>query len=115
MKTNKYPLILLFVLALLIAAGCSRAPATTEAPTMPPATPTLVPAQTVPPQVSEEPTQVASEEPTAEPGEAPETSPEASAPENGQDYCLECHTDQQMLIDTAKPEEEVASENEGEG
>ena len=31
------------------------------------------------------------------------------------DYCIECHTDMQALIDTAKPEEEVVSENEGEG
>jgi PBP1b-binding outer membrane lipoprotein LpoB len=30
-------------------------------------------------------------------------------------YCVDCHTDQQALIDTAKPEEEVISENEGAG
>lgn len=29
--------------------------------------------------------------------------------------CLTCHTDKQMLIDTAKPEEVVESENSGEG
>jgi cytochrome c553 len=31
------------------------------------------------------------------------------------DYCTFCHTDKQMLIDTAKPEEEVINENKGEG
>lgn len=31
------------------------------------------------------------------------------------DYCLECHIDKQMLIDTAAPIEVVESENEGEG
>jgi len=31
------------------------------------------------------------------------------------DYCTSCHTDQQMLIDTAKPEEEVINENKGKG
>ena len=31
------------------------------------------------------------------------------------DHCLECHTDKERLIDTAKPEEVVVSENEGEG
>lgn len=29
--------------------------------------------------------------------------------------CLVCHTDKEMLIDTADPEEEVISENEGAG
>jgi hypothetical protein len=29
--------------------------------------------------------------------------------------CVECHSDKQMLIDTAKPEEEKESENEGVG
>ncbi|NIQ09882.1 MAG: hypothetical protein GWO08_07755, partial [Gammaproteobacteria bacterium] len=29
--------------------------------------------------------------------------------------CLDCHNDQQMLTDTAKPEEEVIVESEGEG
>lgn len=31
------------------------------------------------------------------------------------DECLSCHTDRDMLISTAAPEEEVISENEGEG
>jgi len=31
------------------------------------------------------------------------------------DYCLDCHVNKEMLIDTADPEEEVISENEGAG
>lgn len=31
------------------------------------------------------------------------------------DHCIECHADKEMLISTAKAEEEVLSENEGEG
>jgi hypothetical protein len=31
------------------------------------------------------------------------------------DTCTDCHTDKDLLIDTADPEEEVISENEGEG
>jgi hypothetical protein len=31
------------------------------------------------------------------------------------DECLRCHADREMLVDTAKPEEVVISENEGEG
>lgn len=38
----------------------------------------------------------------------------AIAPEEP-DYCMECHTDQQMLIDTGKPQEEAVVESEGEG
>jgi hypothetical protein len=30
-------------------------------------------------------------------------------------YCVECHTDKDRLIQTAKPEEEVISESEGAG
>ncbi len=31
------------------------------------------------------------------------------------DNCVDCHTNKQMLIDTAKPEEPVESESEGVG
>jgi hypothetical protein len=31
------------------------------------------------------------------------------------DYCLECHTDKEQLIDTAKPEVVLESESEGVG
>ena len=31
------------------------------------------------------------------------------------DHCLDCHTDKERLISTAKPEEVVIVENEGEG
>ncbi|MEN8171683.1 MAG: hypothetical protein ABFS03_02285 [Chloroflexota bacterium] len=42
----------------------------------------------------------------------PDTDISAEEPPN---YCIECHTDKQALIDTAKPEEEHEAENEGEG
>jgi hypothetical protein len=42
--------------------------------------------------------------------------PEQPAAESeSADECLHCHTDKDMLVDTASPEEEVISENEGEG
>ena len=44
-------------------------------------------------------------EPTAEPTEEPVPL----------DNCLDCHTNKDLLIQTADPEEEVISENEGEG
>ena len=40
---------------------------------------------------------------------------EAVVAEPQVDNCVECHTDQQTLIDTADPVAEIVSENEGEG
>jgi hypothetical protein len=52
----------------------------------------------------------------SEPTEAPQTEQtEVIAAEPDVDNCLECHTDQQTLIDTADPVADVISENEGEG
>ncbi len=31
------------------------------------------------------------------------------------DYCVQCHTDKEALIETAKPEEKAPSESEGVG
>ncbi|GJM40752.1 MAG: hypothetical protein DHS20C20_10340 [Ardenticatenaceae bacterium] len=45
------------------------------------------------------------EEPISEPAEEPVPI----------DNCLDCHTNKDLLIETADPEEEVISENEGEG
>ena len=36
-------------------------------------------------------------------------------PEVVVDECIGCHTDKQKLVDHAKPEEEIISENEGAG
>jgi len=44
----------------------------------------------------------------------PELTEEVAA-EPQVDRCVECHTDQQVLIDTANPVAEIVSENEGQG
>jgi hypothetical protein len=46
---------------------------------------------------------------------ATSTSLSAGVTEEPTDECLACHIDKEMLIATADPEEEVISENEGEG
>ena len=40
---------------------------------------------------------------------------EAPSPEPVSNTCIDCHQDKQALIDSAKVEEEVISENEGQG
>ena len=53
------------------------------------------------------------DEPTEEAAPDPEPAPVMEATEV--DHCLDCHTDKQRLITTAKPVEVVVSENEGAG
>ena len=53
-----------------------------------------------------------------EPEATPETEPEQSDVDMAMqedDYCLDCHTDKDRLIDTASHEEEVVEESSGEG
>lgn len=79
---------LLLTLLLMSLSGCSGA-------TLVPATPT--------------------EEPVEEES-APAPEPDTVVSESVEvDHCLECHTDKDQLIATAKAEEEVIAENEGEG
>jgi hypothetical protein len=109
-------LIATLVVLMILAAACN------------PAQPTEEPATEVPVE-TEQPTQPPTEAPTAtQPEETAEESEEAEETEEPDDSqgddamssgetsaCVECHTDQAMLIDTADPVEEVASENEGAG
>lgn len=87
----------LVLLALLVSA-CS-APKTTPAATSAPAEPTAV-----------------SVAPTTAPAE-PATPTVAVVPTEAAvvDQCISCHTDKEMLISTAKVEEEEVKESEGAG
>jgi hypothetical protein len=53
-------------------------------------------------------------EPTALPTEAP-TSVPTPEPTEVVDYCVNCHTDKEQLISTAKPEEVAEEESSGVG
>jgi hypothetical protein len=90
---------LVLVVGLLLTA-CG--PAATPEPTA-----TLPPTETntpVPPTDTPEPTATETQEPTSTPTEVVVV-----------DFCVECHTDKDQLILTAKVEPEVESESEGVG
>ncbi|MCA9932594.1 MAG: hypothetical protein KC415_01630 [Anaerolineales bacterium] len=95
-------LILTLILAVGLFSGCqSKAGESTAVSNEPAAT-------EITPSPADTATQIA-ENPTEDPADLPE---EEIAPV---DECLNCHIDKEMLIQTANPEEEVISENEGEG
>jgi len=56
-------------------------------------------------------------QPTSTPTPVPTATvaPEAVTPAVAVNYCLECHSDKEALIQTAKPEEKAPSESEGVG
>lgn len=86
---NRIPKWIALMLFVFMLAACSTtAPATNEAPE----------------ELIQEPTET-----TAPTLALPTDIPEAVS------ECVSCHTDKDRLIDTAKPEEEVESENEGAG
>lgn len=69
-----------------------------------------------PEEVAASLTAIPEEDAAAPEEEVPDPEPtEAVAAEPVVDNCVECHTDQQTLIDTADPVAEIESENEGEG
>jgi len=107
----------MFAVLMTAVVGCATA-------TKPPAAPTdtvvkteeAAPAPTEERALTEEPDPTETPEEAVEPTESPTKAP--AAPTGGstaESACVDCHSDQQKLIDTAKPEEPVESENEGAG
>ena len=107
-------LIIFNALLCIVLVGCASETLTpTSGPTV---TQVLVEPPALPsPTISPTPTDVTEDPPTTtpEPDIPDETEEVTDVPV--QETCVECHSDQQSLIDTAKPQEEVVSENEGEG
>lgn len=87
-------------LAVFLLGACS--PAEVEEPTQPP-TAVVLPTETVSPVPP-----TATKEPTAFPSLTP-------TDEVVVDFCVKCHTEKDTLIQTARVEEQVASESEGVG
>ena len=119
MKNTKLLVLLILILLLIGAWGCTTASPTSE-PTAAVAQVSEAPVQTEAPVITEAPEEteavIETEEPTEEPTQEPTDEPTEAAPAQvSEDACLDCHSDQQMLIDTAAPVEEVESENEGAG
>ena len=112
MSNFKKILLLGILLTMLLAAACS------------PEQPTEIPTEEVAVE-TEEPTVPPTAAPTATPGEVAEEMVETEEPADDEteqaanpeetSSCVECHTDQVKLMDTADPVEEGESENEGAG
>jgi len=102
---------------LLLVSGCGTPEV--EVPPEPTAVAQVVPTpMNDPEEIAELVEDLKADEAEGEADQSAEQAPEetvAEEPMVAVDYCIECHTDQQALIDTAKPQEEVHSENEGEG
>ena len=87
----------LVFLGLLLLSACARAPAATDAPQVPTAV--------------SRPADIATQSAVSEVSSVQKVSADAQVV--SVDYCTDCHTDKQKLIDTAKPVEEVPNENKG--
>jgi PBP1b-binding outer membrane lipoprotein LpoB len=114
MRKKRFPQLGIILMLFIVVTGCGPSQATEE---LAPEVPVETEQPTVPPTLEvtataaiDEPTQEAEE---TENTEDNETEDVASVEQNS--ACVECHTNQAMLIDTADPVEEVESENEGAG
>ena len=114
MRNKRFLQLGIILMLVLVVMGCSQSQATEE----------LAPkVQEETAQATAPPTELATataeiDEPTEEPEETEETEDsgtEDMAPAEQLSACVECHTNQAMLIETADLVEEVESENEGAG
>lgn len=113
----KYVLFLVAVVA-LVGCGEQEAPAPTEQSSVPASTIVAEAVATDTPELNE-PAATATESPTPTETLAPtpttEPTPTEEAIAEVSDQCLACHADQDQLIDTAEPEEEIPNESSGVG
>jgi len=124
MKHSISVLVMIIIVVLIVAAAVAvvgfiqtprQARETTEivvelAPTSSGESPEPQPATEAPAVVATEPTATPTQEPTATPTLEPTPTEVAVA-----DYCVDCHTDKEQLIATAKEEKPAESESKGVG
>ena len=111
---KKVTITLFFLLFVLVSLGCSGSGL--EPTLLPTMTSQIIPTpMNDPDEVADLVEELLSEQEEPAPVSEVEESSDDNEPAIVVDYCIECHINQQMLIDTAKLEEEVISENEGEG
>ena len=97
--------VLLAFMVLLSACGPDEAPVPTE-----------IAQAELEPTATEEPTEIPEPTATEEIRLIATSVPEEEVvEENEAAACIDCHSDKELLIETARVEEEVESENEGEG
>ena len=114
MKIPKLFFVLAVLLLVLSLVGCGGQATPEVGPTA--TAYTYPPPMYDPDEVAASLTAIPDEQAAAPAEEVPAPEPtEEIAQEPQVDNCVECHTDQQTLIDTADPVAEVVSENEGEG
>ena len=115
MKSSRMLFLFAVLLLVVSVAGCGNEP--TQTPEPPAPTHAYPPPMNDPDGVAVSLTAIPEEDalaPTEEEALDPEPTDQVVA-EPQVDNCVECHTNQQTLIDTADPVAEVVSENEGEG
>ena len=114
MKITKIYFLFAVLLLVISLVGCGSEPTPTAE--LPEVTHAYPPPMNDPEEVAASLTKMPEEEVAAPTEETtdPEPTDEVAA-EPQVDNCVECHTDQQALIDTADPVADLVSENEGEG
>lgn len=109
-------ILFLIVIAIFILGVAACGSESTPLPELTPTTYTYPPPMNDPDEVAASLTAMPEEEVAVPTEETPDPEPtDEVAAEPQVDNCVECHTDQQTLIDTADPIAEIVSENEGEG
>ncbi len=114
MKITRILLLIVVAILMLSISGCGSEPTPLPEPTA--KISAYPPPMNDPDEVAASLTAIPDGEAAAPTEEVPDPEPTDEVVAEPQvDNCVECHTNQQTLMDTADPVAEIVSENEGEG